>query len=81
MISANTYSSYQWGFNVARKEQLQETNAELAKSAQHIIDEQSKQQIIEDAIVTDKDNTNIKSPVLMRSLVRVSKCEGKPHCD
>lgn len=80
-LAASHFSAYQWGMNVARLEQANSLNEALAKSAQHIIDEQSKQQKIEDVIVQDKDNSKIKSPVLMRTLVGVSKCSGKPYCD
>lgn len=80
ILAASFYSSYKWGYNAARLEQAEETNKALAKAAQHIIDEQAKLQIIEDAIRDDKDDTKVKSPVLMRSLVRLRECEGKPKC-
>jgi len=80
LIAATTYTSYHWGFNAARLEQSELTNEALAKSAQHIIDEQAKLQIIENIITDSKDNTVIKSPILMQSLVGVSKCSGKPTC-
>lgn len=80
LLAASHYSAYQWGFNVAHTEQLQQANEQLAKSAQHIIDEQAKLQIVEDIITNSKDNTVIKSPILMQSLISVSKCSGKPTC-
>lgn len=79
-LAASTYTSYKWGFNAARLEQSQLTTTALAKSAQHIIDEQAKLQIVEDIITNSKDNTVIKSPILMQSLISVSKCSGKPTC-
>ena len=80
LLAATTYTSYQWGFNAARLEQSELTAQALAKSAQHIIDENAKQQIIEDVINKDTDTTIIKSPVLMRTLVRVQSCSGKTKC-
>lgn len=80
MIAAHTYSSIQWGILHERNSKLQDTNTSLAKSAKHIIDEQAKLQSIEDTITNDKDNTVIKSPVLMRTLVRLSDCAGKDQC-
>lgn len=80
MIAAHTYSSIQWGILHERNSKLQDANASLAKSAQHIIDENAKQQIIEDVINKDADTTVIKSPVLMRTLVRVQSCSGKAKC-
>ncbi|MFY7936626.1 MAG: hypothetical protein ACOVOQ_04565 [Flavobacterium sp.] len=79
-VGLSIYSAYKWGYNDARADNLELTNQALAKSAQHIIDEQSKLQIIEDVINKDKDTTIIKSPVLMRTLVRLRECEGKPKC-
>lgn len=79
-VGLSFYSAYKWGYNVARAEQLELTNEALAKSAQHIIDEQAKLQQIEDVIAKDTDNSVIKSPVLMRTLVRLRECEGKPKC-
>lgn len=80
VVGLSFYSTYKWGYNVARSEQLELTNEALAKSAQHIIDEQTKLQHIEDIINKDTDNSRIKSPVLMRTLVRLHDCEGKPKC-
>ena len=80
MIAAHTYSSIQWGILHERNSKLQDTNTSLAKSAQYIIDENAKQQIIEDVINKDTDGTVIKSPVLMRTLKRVSDCSGKDQC-
>lgn len=80
ILAASYYSAYQWGFNAARLEQANLTNEALAKSAQHIIDEQAKLQQIEDIITKDTDATSIKSPVLMRTLKRVSDCSGKTQC-
>jgi len=74
------FTAYQWGYNVALNDDLQKTNDSLAKSAQHIIDEQAKLQSIEDIINKDPDNSRIKSPVLMRTLVRLRECEGKTKC-
>jgi len=79
-VGLSFYSAYKWGYNDARAEQLELTNEALAKSAQHIIDEQAKLQKIEDVIAKDTDTTNIKSPVLMRTLVRLRECEGKSKC-
>jgi hypothetical protein len=79
-VGLSIYSAYKWGYNDARADQLELTNEALAKSAQHIIDEQSKLQIIEDVINKDPDTSRIKSPVLMRTLVRLHNCEGKPKC-
>lgn len=58
----------------------QNENIALAKTAQHIIDEQAKLQIIEDAIRGDKDNSKISNPVLIRTFDSVSKCSGKTNC-
>lgn len=80
MIAAHTYSSFQWGVFHEKNSALLETNSALAKSAQHIIDEQAKLQSIEDVITKDTDGTVIKSPVLMRTLKRVSDCSGKEQC-
>lgn len=80
LIAALTYSSFQWGVFHERNSALLETNSALAKSAQHIIDEQAKLQQIEDVITKDTDGTVIKSPVLMRTLKRVSDCSGKDQC-
>ena len=80
ILAASHYSAYKWGVNAARLEQSQETNKALAKSAQHIIDEQAKLQSIEDIINKDTDNSRVQSPVLMRTLVRLRDCEGKPSC-
>ena len=80
ILAASYYSAYQWGYNAARSDQLELTNEALAKSAQHIIDEQAKLQQIEDIITKDTDGTVIKSPVLMRTLKRVSDCAGKDQC-
>jgi hypothetical protein len=79
-VGLSIYSAYKWGYNDARADNLELTNQALAKSAQHIIDEQSKLQIIEDVINKDPDTSRIKSPVLMRTLVRLRECEGKPKC-
>jgi len=80
LLAATTYTSYHWGYNAARLEQSELANEALAKSAQHIIDEQAKLQSIEDIINKDTDTTDIKSPVLMRTLVRVQSCSGKTKC-
>ncbi len=79
-VGLSFYSTYKWGYNAARFDQSEITNKALAKSAQHIIDEQTKLQHIEDIINKDTDNSRIKSPVLMRTLVRLHDCEGKPKC-
>lgn len=79
LLAATTYTSYQWGFNAARLEQSELTSQALAKSAQHIIDEQAKLQSIED-IINKSPSTKIKPPVLMRSLVRLPECAGKAYC-
>lgn len=80
VVGLSFYSAYKWGYNVARSEQLELTNEALAKSAQHIIDEQTKLQHIEDIINKDTDTSRVKSPVLMRTLVRLRDCEGKSKC-
>lgn len=80
ILAASYYSAYQWGYNAARLEQANLTNEALAKSAQHIIDEQAKLQIVESIITNSKDKSVLKSPILMRSLVSVSKCAGKEQC-
>lgn len=79
-VGLSFYSAYKWGYNVARSEQLELTNEALAKSEQHIIDEQTKLQHIEDIINKDTDTSRVKSPVLMRTLVRLRDCEGKSKC-
>ena len=79
ILAASYYSAYKWGYNAARLEQANLTNEALAKSAQHIIDEQAKLQQIED-IITKSPSTKIKPPVLMRSLVRLPECAGKAYC-
>ncbi len=80
VVGLSFYSAYKWGYNVARSEQLELTNEALAKSAQHIIDEQTKLQHIEDIINKDTDTSRVKSPVLMRTLIRLRDCEGKSKC-
>lgn len=80
VVGLSFYSTYKWGYNVARSEQLELTNEALAKSAQHIIDEQTKLQHIEDIINKDTDTSRVKSPVLMRTLIRLRDCEGKSKC-
>lgn len=80
VVGLSFYSAYKWGYNVARSEQLEITNEALAKSAQHIIDEQTKLQHIEDIINKDTDTSRVKSPVLMRTLIRLRDCEGKSKC-
>lgn len=79
-VGLSIYSAYKWGYNDARADNLELTNQALAKSAQHIIDEQSKLQHIEDIINKDPDTSRIQSPVLMRTLVRLRECEGKSKC-
>lgn len=79
-VGLSFYSAYKWGYNVARSEQLEITNEALAKSAQYIIDEQTKLQHIEDIINKDTDTSRVKSPVLMRTLIRLRDCEGKSKC-
>ncbi len=79
-VGLSFYSTYKWGYNVARSEQLELTNEALAKSAQYIIDEQTKLQHIEDIINKDTDTSRVKSPVLMRTLIRLRDCEGKSKC-
>lgn len=78
-VGLSFYSAYKWGYNVARSEQLQLTNEALAKSAQHIIEEQSKLNKIED-IIRKSPSSKIVSPVLMRSLNRLPDCSGKTQC-
>ena len=80
LLAATTYTSYHWGFNAARLEQSELANEALAKSAQYIIDEQVKLQIVETIITNSKDKSMLKSPILMQSLVSVSKCAGKEQC-
>lgn len=80
VVGLSFYSAYKWGYNVARSEQLELTNEALAKSAQYIIDEQTKLQHIEDIINKDTDTSRVKSPVLMRTLIRLRDCEGKSKC-
>lgn len=80
VVGLSFYSTYKWGYNVARSEQLELTNEALAKSAQYIIDEQTKLQHIEDIINKDTDTSRVKSPVLMRTLIRLRDCEGKSKC-
>ncbi len=80
ILATSHYSAYQWGVNATRLEQTELINQALAKSAQHIIDEQAKLQQIEDVISKDTDTSVIKSPVLMRTLVRLRECEGKSKC-
>ncbi len=79
ILAANTFTAYQWGKDAARLEQTELTNKALAKSAQHIIDEQAKLNHIED-IIRKSPTSKIKSPVLMRSLVRLPNCSGKTQC-
>lgn len=80
-LAATVYTSYKWGFNAARLEQSNEINQQLAKAAQHIIDEQAKLQAIEDIISKDDDKSVVKSPVVIRTLVRVrDECSGKTTC-
>lgn len=75
-----SYTSFQWGYNSHALKQSEQTTKQLAISAQHIINEQSKLQSVEDIISSDKEDTSIKSPVLIRTLVRVRECSGKPTC-
>lgn len=79
MIAANTYSSFQWGVFHEKNSALLATNEALAKSAQHIIDEQSKLNHIED-IIRKSPSSKIVSPVLMRTLNRLPDCAGKTQC-
>jgi predicted transcriptional regulator len=79
ILAASHYSAYQWGNNAARLKQSEQTNEALAKSAQHIIDEQSKLNQIED-VIRKSPSSKIKSPVLMRTLVRLPDCAGKTQC-
>ncbi len=51
----------------------------LSKQAQFIIDEDRRRQKIED-IILSSPKTKIKSPVLMRTLVRLPNCAGKTQC-
>lgn len=76
-IYSHVYNSGVKSCELAQKD---EQIKSLAKSAQHIIDEQAKLQNIEDIIRGDKNNIKIKSPILMRTLVRVRECEGKTSC-
>ena len=75
-----SFTSYQWGYKTRALSQSEQITKSLADSAKYIIDEQAKQQVIEDVINKDNDTTVIKSPVLMRTLVRVRDCEGKTAC-
>lgn len=80
-VGLSFYSAYKWGYNDARADQLELTNEALAKSAQHIIDEQAKLQIVDEIINKSSDDTMLKSPILMRSLVSMSnECTGKTKC-
>ncbi len=78
-VGLSNFTAFQWGKNVARLEQSDQINKELAKTAQHIIDEQAKLQSIED-VIRKSPSSKIKSPVLMRTLVRLHECEGKTAC-
>lgn len=80
LLAATTYTSYQWGFDAAQLEQSQDTNKALAKQAQDTVNYFSELQRIEDIIVGTDDNSRIDSPVLMRTLERVSDCAGKTNC-
>lgn len=79
-VALISFTSYQWGYKTHALEQSEQINKSLAESAKFIIDEQAKQQKIEDIIVKSDDKTVIKSPVLMRTLKRVSDCSGKTQC-
>lgn len=79
ILAASHYSAYQWGVNATRLEQTELINEALAKSAQHIIEEQAKLNNIED-IIRKSPSNKIVSPVLMRSLIRLPDCAGKAHC-
>lgn len=78
-VGLSIYSAYKWGYNDARADQLELTNEALAKSAQHIIDEQTKLNHIED-IIRKSPSSKIVSPVLMRTLNRLPDCAGKTQC-
>lgn len=80
LLAATTYTSYQWGFNAAQLEQSQDTNKALAKQAQDTVNYFTELQRIEDVIIGTDDNSRIDSPVLMRTLERVSDCAGKTNC-
>lgn len=79
ILATSHYSAYRWGLNEARLEQAQEINKQLAKSAQHIIEEQAKLNHIED-IIRKSPSSKIVSPVLMRTLNRLPDCTGKANC-
>ena len=55
-------------------------NKALAKQAQDTVNYFSELQRIEDIIIGTDDNSRIDSPVLMRTLERVSDCAGKTNC-
>lgn len=81
LIAASNYTSYHWGYNAARLKQSETTIQALAKSAQHIIDEQSKLEIIHNIIDNDKDDSIVSNPVVLLTVDRVStNCAGKTHC-
>lgn len=79
ILATSHYSAYQWGANATRLEQAELINESLAKSAQYIIDEQSKLNHIED-IIRKSPSSKIVSPVLMRTLNRLPECAGKTQC-
>lgn len=54
---------------------------QLAKSAEHIINEQAKLEIVQRAIDGDTDNSKVVNSVVLRTVDRVStSCAGKTHC-
>ena len=79
ILATSHYSAYQWGANATRLKQTEIINEALAKSAQHIIEEQNKLNHIED-IIRKSPSSKIVSPVLMRTLNRLPDCAGKTQC-
>ena len=74
MVLATIVSlSYKWGYNAARLDNATQANKTLASQAQAAIDYFAEAQKIEDIILSSDDNSRIDSPVLMRTLERVSE--------
>jgi len=79
ILATSLFTAYKWGYNVAQREHQESVIKDLAKSAQHIIEEQAKLNHIED-IIRKSPSSKIVSPVLMRTLNRLPDCAGKANC-
>ena len=79
-VALISFTSYQWGYKSCALRQSDQLNKSLAASAKYIIDQQYQLQIVEDIIGKSTEDSKIKSPILLRTLVRLRECEGKTSC-